>query len=89
MARELTEAIDIDGTHLLHQDSGLGAFDSDFGPKGRSPGTGRRRRHQDDGPGEQGVGLNDHAIAFALLFVTAAFGKPKLEDVTPPHEGSP
>jgi hypothetical protein len=24
-----------------------------------------------------------------LLFVANAFGKPELEDVTPPHEGSP
>jgi hypothetical protein len=89
MAGELSEAIDIDGTHLLHQHSGLGAFDFDLRSKGRSPGTGRRRCHQDNGPGEESVRLNDHAIAFANLFVADAFGKPEIEDVTPPHEGSP
>lgn len=53
MACDVSEAIDVDGAHLLDQDFGFGAFDFDLGSKGCSSGTGRRGRNQNYGTGEE------------------------------------
>lgn len=89
MACDVSEATDVDGTHLLDQDSGLGAFDFDFGSEGCPSGTDRGGCNQDLGAGEECIGLNDHAIPFPVLFVPDASGNSEAEDVTLSHADFP
>lgn len=77
MVWDVSETRDVDGAHLFDQDFGLGALDFDFGSKGRWSCGGGRRRNQDHGAGEEGIRLNDHALALPVLFVPDALGESK------------
>lgn len=89
MAGNVSKPIDVDCAHLLHEDLGRGAFDFDFGSKGRRSSTRGRGCDQDYRAGEERIRLNDHAVPFPVLLVTSALGEPEIEYVTPTHADSP
>jgi hypothetical protein len=89
MAGEVTESLKVHGTDMLDEDAGGGAVDVDLGSEGCWFGAGGCGCHQHDRSSEEGVGLNDNAVARPSLFMADLFGESQGEDVTPAHEGSP
>ena len=89
MADEVSEPLGIDCTQLLHEDSSDASLDARLGPERCWTGTSRRRGNDDDGAGEKLVRLEDHAVAFALLFVSDTTRQPEPVDVTAQHEDPP
>ncbi len=89
MPGQISESIDVDGSHLLDEDSCFSALDLNLGSE-RCPASARRRgRDQNHRAGEERIRLNDHPEPLAMLFVADPFGQPEVENVTPTHEGSP
>ena len=85
LAHEFTKPPRVDSADLLNQDTGGLTEQLDLGPERCRLGAARRWRNQYHRARQQLVGLNDHAIAPALLLVTGPTRKAELVDVTPQH----
>jgi hypothetical protein len=73
---ELTKAGGIHGADLLDEDPRRLIVDEDLGAKGRRSSASRRRCHEDDGPRQQLVSLDDYAESPPPLFMAATLGQP-------------
>ena len=62
----------VNSPNLFHQDQRDLTFHVYFGPERRGPGTTRSRGHEDNGPWQELIGLDDNSIAPALLLVPTA-----------------
>jgi hypothetical protein len=62
----------VNSPNLFHQDQRAHTFHVYFGPERRGPGTTRSRGHEDNGPWQELIGLDDNSIAPALLLVPTA-----------------
>ena len=84
-AHEFTKPPRIDSAGLLNQDTGGLTEQLDLRSEGCRLGAARRWRNQYHRARQEFVGLNDHAIAPALLLVTGPTRKAEFVDVTPQH----
>jgi hypothetical protein len=73
---ELTEAGGIHGADLLDEDSRRLIVDEDLRAKGRRSSASRRGCHENDGPWQQLVSLDDYAESPPSLFMAATLGQP-------------
>jgi hypothetical protein len=62
----------VNGPNLFHQDQRDLTFHVYFGPERRGPGTTRSWCHEDNGPWQEFIGLDDNSITPALLLVPTA-----------------
>jgi hypothetical protein len=76
MISELTESGGIHGADLLDEDPRRLIVDEDLWAKGRWSSASRRRCHEDDGPWQQLVSLDDYAESSPSLFMAATLGQP-------------
>ena len=83
------ETLHVDGAELFDQHSRGIAGDVHHRANRCRPGTSRRRRDQYHRARQQRVGLHDHAVALALLFVPEPLGDLESVDVTPLHASTP
>ena len=84
-AHEFTQPSCVDGTDLLNQDPGGLSKQLDLGAERGRLGAARHGRNQHHRARQKLAGLNDHAVAPALLLVTAPARKAEFMDVTPQH----
>ena len=89
MAHEVSEPLSIDRAELLHEYSRDVPRDMRLRPKRRRTGTPRGRSNDDDRSRKKLVRLENHAVAFAVLFVTSATRQPEPVDVTAQHAKPP
>ena len=84
-AHEFTQPSCVDGAGLLDQDTGGLAKQLDLRAERCRLGAARCWRNQHHRARQKLVGLNDHAVASALLLVTGLARKAEFVDVTPQH----
>jgi len=66
---EVVQPAGVNSSNLFHQDSCGLIFHVYSGPEGRGPGATRSRGHEDNGPWQEFIGLDDNPIAPTLLLV--------------------
>ena len=84
-AHEFTKLSWVDRADLLNQNTGSLTEQLDLRSERCRLGAERRWRNQHHRARQEFVGLNDHAIAPALLLVTGPTRKAEFVDVTPQH----
>jgi hypothetical protein len=88
-ADQVSQAADVNGTHLLDEDFRMLAKYVYLWPERSKPGAARRRRYQHNRPRQKLISLDHYAKTLTLLLMALSPGHPDLVDVTPEHAGSP
>lgn len=88
-ADQVSQAADVNGTHLLEEDFRMLTKHVYLWPERSMPGAARRRRYQHNRPGQKLIGLDHDAKTLTLLLMALSPGHPDLVDVTPEHADSP